>query len=178
MFRRTVRRTAGAISEALGAAQESGDLLSSDKFQGIAEIIQNADDQNASEVRISLGPTDLWFGHDGSQVRLPHILGMATPWLSTKSSEAVSTGRFGIGLSSLRSLSKSLEIHCDPYHVRLGELTLSPIAPPTPPSGNDHPSWTALRIPLERGEVTIGELEEWLGRGMMLPSFSFKASHR
>ena len=138
----------GAISEALDAARESANLISSDRFQGIAEIIQNADDVDASQVRLLLGPTDLWIGHDGSPVRLRHVLGLATPWLSTKGSEADTTGRFGIGLMTLRSLSNTLEIHCNPYHVQVGEPTLSPIDPPTIPLGIEEAGWTTLRVPL------------------------------
>ena len=154
----------GAISEALAAARESANLISSDRFQGIAEIIQNADDVDASQVRLLLGPTDLWVGHDGSPVRLRHVLGLATPWLSTKGSEADTTGRFGIGLMTLRSLSKTLEVHCHPYHVQLGEPALSPIDPPVPPHGFEEAGWTVLRVPFERGVVSPGELEEWLSR--------------
>ena len=157
-------RLPGAISEALDAARASANLISSDRFQGIAEIIQNADDVDASQVRLLLGPTDLWIGHDGSPVQLRHVLGLATPWLSTKGSEADTTGRFGIGLMTLRSLSNTLEIHCHPYHVQLGEPTLSPIDPPTPPPGFEEAGWTTLRVPLERGDVSPEELEEWLDR--------------
>ena len=154
----------GAIAEALDAARNSGDLLSSDNLQGIAEIIQNADDVDAKQVRLFIGPTDLWVGHDGSPVRLRHVLGLATPWLSTKGSQADTNGRFGIGLMTLRSLSDTLDIHCHPYHVRLGEPTLSFVDPPTPPSGLDETGWTILRVPLDRRSVSQRELEEWLDR--------------
>ena len=154
----------GAISEALGAARESGDLISSDRFQGIAEIIQNADDLDASQVRFLLEPTALWVSHDGCPVRLPHVLGLAIPWLSTKSGEAHTTGRFGIGLMTLRSLSKTLEIHCHPYHLLLGEPALSPIDPPILPPGFEEAGWTTFRVPLEPGVVSLEELEEWLDR--------------
>ena len=155
----------GTIAEALNAARDSGDLLSSDKLQGISEIVQNADDVEASHVRLLLGPNALWVSHDGTPVRLHHVLGLATPWLSTKRSEAETTGRFGIGLMTLRSLSTTLEIHCHPYHVRLGgEPTVSAIDPPTSPSGFDEAGWTTLRVPVERDVVTQGELEAWLDR--------------
>ena len=65
---------------------------------------------------------------------------------------------------TLRSLSNTLEIHCHPYHVQLGEPTLSPIDPPTPPPGFEEAGWTTLRVPLERGDVSPEELEEWLDR--------------
>ena len=154
----------GAIAEALDAARGSGDLLSSDKLQGISEIIQNADDVDASQVRLVLGPTDLWVGHDGRPVQLRHVLGLATPWLTTKRSEAAPIGRFGIGLMTLRSISDTLEVHCHPYHVQLGEPTLSPIDPPMPPPILGEAGWTTLRIPFEQGIVGAGELAEWLNR--------------
>ena len=154
----------GAIADALDAARESGDLLSSDNLQGISEVIQNADDVDATQVRLFLGPNDLWVGHDGSPVRLRHVLGLATPWLSTKGSQADTSGRFGIGLMTLRSLSDTIEVHCHPYHVRLGEPTLSPVDPPTPPPGLGKAGWTTLRVPLDRRGVSQSELEEWLDR--------------
>ena len=154
----------GAIAEALDAARDSGDLLSSDKLQGISEIIQNADDVDASQVRLVLRPTDLWVGHDGSPVQLRHVLGLATPWLTTKRSEAAPIGRFGIGLMTLRSISNTLEVHCHPYHVQLGDPTVSPIDPPMPPPGLGEAGWTTLRIPFEQGMVGAGELAEWLER--------------
>ena len=97
-------------------------------------------------------------------MRLRHVLGLATPWLSTKGSEADTTGRVGIGLMTLRSLSKTLEVHCDPYHVRLGEPTVSPIDPPTLPDGFNEAGWTTLRIPLDEGVINSAELEQWLNR--------------
>ena len=101
-------------------------------------------------------------GHDGDPVRLRHVLGLATPWFSTKGGEAESFGRFGIGLSALRSLSKTIEVHCSPYHVRLGDPTLSPIKPMKLPTAFDGEGWTVFRIPFGEGRVGLGELAEWL----------------
>ncbi len=154
----------GTARVALDAARGSGNLLSSDRLQGLAEIVQNADDVEASQVRLCLRPTDLLISHDGLPVHLPHVLGFATPWLSTKGSEADTTGRFGIGLTTLRSLSKTIEIHCHPYHIQFGEPTLSPINLPTLPLGLGQAGWTILRVPLKRGVVSPSELEEWLDR--------------
>ena len=153
-----------AIAEALAAARNSGELLSSDNLQGIAEIIQNADDVDATQVRFYLGPTDLWVEHDGSPVMLRDVLGLAVPWLSTKGNRADTNGRFGIGLMTLRSLSDTLEVHCHPYHVRLGDATLSSVDPPELPIGLHGRGWTTLRVPLDRRGVTECELQEWLSR--------------
>ena len=153
-----------AIAEALDGARSSGELLSSDRLQGLAEILQNADDANASEVRLVLRENDLLMGHDGGPVRLRHVLGLATPWFSTKGGEAGSFGRFGIGLSALRSLSRTIEVHGSPYHVRLGDPTLSPIEPMKLPAAFDGEGWTVFRIPFGEGSVGLEELAEWLER--------------
>ena len=65
---------------------------------------------------------------------------------------------------TLRSISSTLEVHCHPYHVQLGDPTVSPIDPPMPPPGLGEAGWTTLRIPFEQGMVGAGELAEWLKR--------------
>lgn len=146
----------------LGAARNSGSLLSSDRLQGLTEIIQNADDAEASEVRFMLGSNELLAAHDGNPVNLNDVFGMATPWLGTKADDASATGRFGIGLWTLQTLSTTLEVHCAPYHVRIGDPTVAPIEPLKLPPRICEPGWTTLRIPVQAGIVLSGELEEWI----------------
>ena len=150
------------IAEALDGARSSGELLSSDRLQGLAEVFQNADDANASEVRLVLQEDDLLLGHNGDPVRLRHILGLATPWFSTKGHEAESFGRHGIGLSALRSLSKTVDVHCHPYHLRIGDPELSPIEPIELPAAFDGEDWTIFRVPISVNSVELEELTEWL----------------
>ena len=152
------------IAEALDGARSSGELLSSDRLQGLAEILQNADDANASEVRLVLREDDLLMGHNGDPVRLRHVVGLATPWFSTKGGEAESFGRHGIGLSALRSLSTTIEVHCSPYHLQLGDPTLSPIDPMKLPTAFDGKDWTIFRVPIRDGSLGPEELAEWLDR--------------
>ncbi len=153
-----------SIAEALGAARNSGSLLSTNRLQGLVEIIQNADDAEASEVRFQLRPTDLLATHNGNPVQLRHVHSMATPWLSTKTGEAATIGRFGIGLSTLRSLSTALEVHCAPYHIRIGEPTVAPVEMRELPPPFREPGWTTFRIPLQPGTLQSSELKEWLDR--------------
>ena len=154
----------GAITNALERARDSANLLSSDRLQGLAEVVQNANDVRASQIRLCLRPTDLLISHDGLPVRLKHVLGLATPWLSTKGDEASAAGRFGIGLMALRSLSTKIEVHCHPYHVQLGDPTIEPIDPPVLPAKFQEPGWTTLRVPLGEGVIGHSEVEEWLTR--------------
>ena len=154
----------GTITRVLEAASSSANLLSSDRLQGLSEVIQNADDAGASQVRLLLTPTELLISHDGKPVRLHHILGFATPWLSTKGNDATTIGRFGIGLMTLRALSATMEVHCPPYHVQFGEPTISPVGRPDLPTGFQETGWTTLRIPLEDGYLNPEDLVEWLER--------------
>ena len=154
----------GPITKALDAARGSGTLLSSDRLQGLAEIVQNADDVEASEVRLLLRPTELLVSHNGNPVRLDHVLGLATPWLSTKTGDASAIGRFGVGLTTLQSLSPTLEVHCAPYHVRIGDPSVAPLDPPALPPGFGETGWTTLRLPLQPGTLESTELEAWLDR--------------
>lgn len=154
----------GSIAIALDAARQSGELLSSDRFQGLSEIVQNADDVDATEVRFMLMPNELLVCHNGNPVRLEHVLGLATPWFSTKSEDGGTMGRFGVGLMTLRSLSSTLEVHCYPYHVRLGDTNLFPTDARELPPEFDNPGWTVLRVPLDEGRVNLNELESWLDR--------------
>lgn len=152
------------IADALEGALNSGELISIDRLQGLAEILQNADDANASRVRLVLEEDCLVVGHNGDLVKLRHVVGLATPWLSTKGGEADLFGRHGIGLSALRSLSKTIEVHCNPYHLRLGDPLLSPIEPMELPAAFDEEECTIFRIPVSDGSLELDELVEWLDR--------------
>ena len=154
----------GVPKSVMERARNSGDLVSSDPLQGLAEIVQNADDVEATEIRLQFRPGELVASHNGNPVRLAHVLALATPWLTTKAGEAALMGRFGIGLTTLRSLSATFEVHCDPYHVRFGSPFVSPIRARRLPTGLDLRGWTTFRIPLSKGAVRLEQLSAWLGQ--------------
>ncbi len=154
----------GAFREAMDASRSSGTLIASDRLQGLAEIVQNADDVKASELRIQLRSDDLLAAHNGDPVHLSDVLALAMPWLTGKESDSESIGRFGIGLSTLQSLSKTFEVHCEPYHVEIGNPNLAPIASADLPPAFSQPGSTTLRIPLGDGTLQESDLDEWLSR--------------
>ena len=107
---RTVVRHAAAAAEDLNV----------EAFQGIVEVLQNADDLGATNVRMALrsenGQRQLLIVHDGSPITCHHVLAMTLPYLTTKSGDAEQKGRFGIGLKTLRRISSRVTIHGAPYH--------------------------------------------------------------
>ncbi|MDQ8707115.1 ATP-binding protein [Streptomyces sp. LHD-70] len=137
--------------------------LSSDRLQVLSEFVQNSDDAGAGQLRILLRSDDLLVAHDGAGLRLADVLPLGMPWLSGKTADAEATGRFGIGLSTLRALTTVWEVHCHPFHVRFSSTELEPAAPPELPDGISGPEWTVFRLPLASDTLTTDQLLEWFG---------------
>ncbi|KJS58229.1 hypothetical protein VM95_34670 [Streptomyces rubellomurinus] len=141
--------------------QKGAETLSSDRLQVLSEMVQNADDTGAGEIRFVWRSTELLIAHDGQGVRLPDLLLLGLPWLSGKTRDAEATGRFGIGLATLRALSTAWEVHCHPFHVRFADLNLEPVEPLDLPGDIADEAWTVFRIPLERDTLSPAELFRW-----------------
>ncbi|WP_224274460.1 ATP-binding protein [Streptomyces sp. LS1784] len=161
LFNEGLREGPGVLRQVAERAQLGAETISSDRLQVLSEMVQNADDAGARDVRLHWRPTELLIGHNGSGLRLADILRLGLPWLSGKSLDADATGRFGIGLATLRLLSTSWEVHGNPYHVRFADVTLAPADPPRLPPDLSDPEWTVFRIPLEPGALSAEALFSW-----------------
>lgn len=153
----------GLVKLALSGARSGAETLSGDRFQGLAEIIQNADDVGARNVWFQVVGDTLTAVHDGRPIRLGDLQALATPWVSSKIHDAASTGRFGIGLMTLRALSGSVDIHCGPYHLRLADSTLVPIDAVDLPAHAPRADATVFAIPLPP-DVDTATITRWLSR--------------
>ncbi|MEP7215439.1 MAG: ATP-binding protein, partial [Anaerolineaceae bacterium] len=158
------RSLPAAIRAALRQAGNAGELLSEDRLQGLSELVQNADDTKATTVRVRVDRDAVVVAHNGRGLGVGDVMAMATPWLTTKAEDSEQTGRFGIGLQTLRSISTTLEVHGGPYHIEFGSRELRSIGPlGIEPLGDSH-GWTTLRVPTS-GEVDWQPLvSEWLDR--------------
>lgn len=163
-FRRLFESAPGVFKEALDGARAGAETLSHDRFQGLAEIIQNADDAGATFVEFSLFNGYLLAEHDGRPLTLSDVLSLATPWLSNKSDNPLATGRYGIGLMTLRALSDVLEVHSAPYRMRLGNPTISALERAAMPREPLPTATTAMCVPLQRAAVTVESICDWVDR--------------
>lgn len=151
-----------SIRGALGRATRNAAQLSDDRLQGLAELLQNADDVGADEAFFFVDDDRLLFGHNGSDLTLPDVWGLTIPWLSEKSDQADAVGRFGIGLKTLQSLSETMEAHNGYFGLRLGRSILSAIdADPDWPS-RPAAATTVFVVPFQRGATTQSEVADWL----------------
>ncbi|KOV65610.1 hypothetical protein ADL01_26985 [Streptomyces sp. NRRL WC-3618] len=152
----------GQVRHVLGRTRDHAGNLSTDRLQGLSEIVQNAEDLGATDVRILAREQELLVAHNGSPVQLPDVLALAMPWLTSKAEKAESTGRFGIGLMTLQSLSPYLEVRCGHYRVRIGDPDISLAQPFQVPGWFAGDAWTVLRVPLDSGVLSTDEVETWL----------------
>lgn len=158
----------GTVRSALAGAEDKADQLSGDRLQGLAEIVQNADDCGARRVVLRLEGRDdgcsvLFVAHDGDPVRLRDVLALATPWLTTKADDADAMGRFGIGLMTLRSLAPRVDVRSGHYRIRLGGYGLSVTPARAVPEDMDDATWTVFALDLAPGTLGRAELAAWLG---------------
>ena len=108
------------LTTLLKGGNQSAKRLNTDPYQGLREVIQNADDLNATSVQFGVktfnGSKQLVIVHNGLPVELPHVLPMIYPFYSTKQQSAELKGRFGIGLKTLTQLGDNLTVHSAPFH--------------------------------------------------------------
>src|SRR6266496_932632 len=82
------RGTPGVLREVLEGAQMSAEQLNVESFHGLIEIVQNADDLHASEVRVAIGGSGeqrrLLVVHNGDRVHLNEVIAMTLAFVSTK----------------------------------------------------------------------------------------------
>lgn len=174
-FAEAAAETGQILREVIENAGASAEGLNIDVFQGIVEVLQNADDLDATEVRIALTETaegrQLLIVHDGAPVTCHHVLPMVLPFLTTKSGEADLKGRFGIGLKTLGRIAQAMTIHSAPYHFVADGLNIGEVEAQTPVTGFYRPGVdTLLRLDLVAGfepEKLEAWFNEWSEDGLL-----------
>ena len=161
----SLQTSAGVVKRMMKTAADAAADLNVGQFQGLVEVIQNADDLRATEVRLALRESDgkrqLLVVHNGLPVTCHHVLAMALPYLTTKTNRIDQRGRFGIGLKTLNRVATSIAIHSAPYHFSGDQFTLAHLeAEPAIREFYDPLRDTLLVLDL-RAEFDEIELKNW-----------------
>ncbi len=164
-FAAAAASTGALLREVIDNAGASAEGLNIDVFQGIVEVLQNADDLGARDVRIALvgeiGAQQLLIVHDGAPVTCHHVLPMVLPFLTTKANDADQKGRFGIGLKTLGRVADTVSVHSAPYHFMAAGLNISTVSPALAIPGFYEPGMdTMLRLDLV-ADFSRADLETW-----------------
>lgn len=95
-----------------------GDLYPN-KTHFIFELLQNAEDANASKVRFIVSQDKLEMMHDGRTFTTQDVKGVCGIGESQKADDLTKIGRFGIGFKSVYAYTNSPEVHSGKEHFRI-----------------------------------------------------------
>lgn len=166
-FSAALQGTPGLMRKLVRHASAAAEDLNVEAFHGVVEVLQNADDLGATEVRIAVreenGRRRLLIVHNGASVTCHHVLAMVLPYLTTKSEDAEQKGRFGIGLKTLRRISTRMEVHCAPYHFSAEGMGLAAVKPKMAIEGVYDPSSDTLLALDLVPDFDSEDLRKWVG---------------
>lgn len=116
-----------------------------DKVHFIYELLQNADDAGAAQVRFDVSDGALVFSHNGiKQFDAQDVSAITNISASTKKDDYIKAGKFGIGFKSVYAFTDTPEIYCDSVDFRIERMFLPvEIAPQTSRAAG----WTVFHLP-------------------------------
>ena len=98
-------------------------LLYSDKVHFIYELLQNAEDAKASEVKFFLNTDRLEFEHNGHELfTIEDVDSITNIGSSTKVDDVTNIGKFGIGFKAVFAYTSTPEIESGPFHFRIHDM--------------------------------------------------------
>ncbi len=94
-----------------------------DQAHYIYELIQNAEDAEASQVRIDLYTDRVEFEHDGKKrFTIDDVDSITAIGRSTKTDDPTSIGKFGVGFKAVFAYTATPQIRSGPFHFRIREM--------------------------------------------------------
>ena len=96
-----------------------------DNAHFIYELLQNAEDPQASTVRFTLNEQALEFEHNGKRLfDLKDVESITSIGNSTKRDDPTSIGKFGVGFKAVFAYTDAPEIHSGDFHFRIRDLVV------------------------------------------------------
>lgn len=96
-----------------------------DNAHFIYELLQNAEDAHATEVRFTLREDCVEFEHNGARLfTLEDVKSITSIGFSTKREDQTSIGKFGVGFKAVFAYTETPEIASGKYHFRIRDLVV------------------------------------------------------
>ena len=96
-----------------------------DNAHFIYELLQNAEDVGASKVAFLLNEGSIEFEHNGDRLfSMKDVESITSIGNSTKISDPISIGKFGVGFKAVFAYTSTPEIHSGDFHFRISELVI------------------------------------------------------
>ena len=133
----------------------------------LLEVMQNADDTGAGEIRFLLrdgetGRRQLCIVHNGRAVTMQSVLPMIWPGYSTKRADPGARGRLGVGLKALARIASAVHVHGAPYHFNADAEAFARVAPEPAIDNWYDPAVDTLLVLHLSEEVDESALVAWL----------------
>lgn len=154
------------LQDAIESAGHAAEGTNVDPYQGVVEVLQNAEDRSARNVRVMLrdgsAGKQMLIAHNGLPVEYEHVLAMMLPFVSTKRDDADLRGRFGIGLKTLRRICTDIQVHGSPYHFGSGAaVSIVERSPEDAIAGFYNPAVDTLLVLDLDAEFNVASFEDW-----------------
>ena len=174
-------RELGAKRRRLVDAQEENDVnldalvdfLYPDAAHLVFELLQNAEDAEATSARFELSDGELSFTHDGEPFSAEDIDDITNYFKSAKYEKEDKIGRFGIGFKSVFWCTETPRIYSDTVAFEIVDRIV-PRAIPRPPSSRRSSSpRTVIQLPFNGKVTPVEEVRGQIRRGVTrMPSMS------
>lgn len=135
-----------------------------DEAHFIYELLQNAEDANATEVLFKVESDMLIFRHNGNQFDEADIRGITNIGASTKRDNYVQAGKFGIGFKSVYAFTETPLIYCDTVNFKIEKLLLPTIIEPI--VEREH-GWTEFHFPFDSPKISAEEAKIKIKQGLL-----------
>lgn len=133
-----------------------------DKNHFIYELLQNAEDAYASNVRFEVLPDKLVFAHNGTEpFSIKHIDAITNISLSTKLDEDSKAGKFGIGFKSVFAFTETPYIYTDDICFKIIDMFLPVEIPQKSTKGE-----TIFEFPFNNEKLLPADAIEKIEKGL------------
>ncbi|MDP3333986.1 MAG: hypothetical protein Q8Q40_15380 [Methylococcaceae bacterium] len=134
-----------------------------DNAHFIYELLQNAEDPEATEVKFDLTDSAVEFVHNGKRLfELKDVESITSIGNSTKRDDETSIGKFGVGFKAVFAYTNTPEIHSGDFHFRIRDL----VVPETEGVEQSQTSQTRFKFPFDNpkkpAKTALQEIEKGL----------------
>ena len=132
-----------------------GEKLYTEKTHFIFELLQNAEDENATNIQFNLYSDRLEILHNGKPFTEANVEGICGFGAGTKTDDFTKIGKIGIGFKSVYAFTASPEVHSGDEHFKIEHY----VRPFLVPKKNIPSPWTTLFVlPFNRDDKMDKEL--------------------
>ena len=124
----------------------------------IYEILQNAEDANATEISFNLHNDHLEIKHNGKDFDFNDVDGITGIGISTKKEDINSIGKFGVGFKSVFAITQVPVIHSGLFHFEIKDFVIPSLI------DNNGIKETLIVLPFNHPSRTNNEIFEIVGK--------------